>query len=218
VKKIFIILGVLCSIVFFVILISAEDIGIDDTLIVFDNREESESDSINMVAIAGWSADGKVAVIQSGAYDNYDFPFWFILDTITDEVLDAFRDLYYEEDDPLIYSELDKAMRKHNIKNDPGRLVELPYALPENMQSLTIEYREIGSEEYDVYAVRGNKRKKISCISVFGNLSKIITTFAVESPFKNRLLIITQVSVVHIEFDYTFFRFFYTGCHVTAGF
>ncbi|MBN1797739.1 MAG: hypothetical protein JW822_04120 [Spirochaetales bacterium] len=167
------------------------------------------------MAVAGWSVDGKVAIIQEGSYNS---PAWLIINILTDEVLDAFRDLYYEEDDPLIYSELDKAMRKHNIKNDPGRLVELPYALPENMQPLTIEYREIGSEEYDVYAVRGNRQKKISCISVFGNFSKIIATFVVESPYKNRLLIITQVSALHVEFDYSFFSFYYAGCHVTAGF
>lgn len=207
-----------CIIGFCLMVVSAESIDIDDTLIVFDNQEESEPNSINLVAIAGWSADGKVAIIQPGSYDYYDFPNWFILDTVTDEVLDAYTDMYYEDDKATIYSKLAKAMQEHNIKNNAGRLVGLPYSLPENMQPLAIEYSEITSEEYNIYAARGSRRKKISCISVFGNLSKIVDTYAVESPFKNRLLIITQVSAVHIEFDYTFFRFYYAGCHVTAGF
>jgi len=218
VKKLLTILYGLFIVSFSLMVISAESIDIDDTLIVFDNREESEPNSINLVAIAGWSADGKVAIIQPGSYDYYDFPTWFILDTVTDEVLDAYTDMYYEDDKATIYSKLAKAMQEHNIKKTPGRLVELPYAFSENMQPLTIEYSEIKSDEYSVYVVRGSRRKKISRISVFGNSSKIIATFAVESPFKNRLLLITQVSALHAEFDYSFFSFYYAGCHVTAGF
>jgi hypothetical protein len=126
-------------------------------LIVFDGRQENLSNSINVVAVTGWSRDGKVAIVQPGS---------------------------------TMY-----------------------------LQPLKIEYDEIKpGTQPKIYAVRGNKRKKISSVDIPGNFAEIKGTFAVKSPFENRLLIITHVSSEHIEFDYTFYTFTYTGCHLTAGF
>jgi hypothetical protein len=215
VKKLLLILCVLFIVVFCITVIFAETIDIDDTLVVFDNREKSEPNSINLVAIAGWSVDGKVAIIQQGSYDS---PAWLIINTLTDEVLDEDETYMGGGDPDLIYVELSKTMRTYNIVKNSGKLVELPYAFPENMQPLKIEYDETKPyQKYDVYAIRGTKRKKIASISVFGNSAEIKTTFAIKSPFENRVLIITQVKAEHIEFDYTFFSFYYAGCHITAG-
>ena len=214
-KSLTIICG-LFTIVFCTTVTAAESIDIDDALIVFDNREKSELNSINLVAIVGWSSDGKVAIIQQGSYYT---PAWLIIDVITDKVVDEDETYMVIGDDDSLHAMLDTAMKSHNITKNPGRLIELPYTFPENMQPLTIEYDEIKSEqEYDVYAVRGSTRKKISGIFLFGNSPEIKNTFAVKSPFEDRLLIITHASGLHIEFDYTFFSFHYAGCHTTARF
>jgi hypothetical protein len=116
-----------------------EPLSINDMLIVFDGRQENLSNSINVVAVTGWSRDGKVAIVQPG---STMYPYWIILDTVTDKIIK--------------------------------------------------EYTSFGAEnEYEV-------------------LDKLAA--------EDRLLIITHVSSEHIEFDYTFYTFTYTGCHLTAGF
>jgi hypothetical protein len=69
-----------------------------------------------------------------------------------------------------------------------------------------------------MYTVRGTKRKKISTVDIPGNIPQLKATYAVKSPYENRLLIITRVSSEHIEFGYMVYTFYYNGCHPTAGF
>jgi hypothetical protein len=62
--------------------------------------------------------------------------------------------------------------------------------------------------------------------TVTDKIIKEYTSFGAEIEYEvldklaaeDRLLIITHVSSEHIEFDYTFYTFTYTGCHLTAGF
>jgi hypothetical protein len=192
-----------------------EPISVDTMLIVFDGRQENLSNSINVVAVAGWSRDGKVAIVQPG---SNMYPFWIILDTVTDKVVKEYMS-FGAENENEIYNKLAAAMQDNNITFDTGKPVSLPYAFPKNLQPLKIEYGAIKpGTQPKIYAVRGSKRKKISSVDIPGNFAEIKGTYAVKSPFENRLLIITHVSSEHIEFDYTFYTFTYAGCHLTAGF
>jgi hypothetical protein len=217
-KKILIILSGFFCVLFCIQIISAqfgEPISVDSMLIVFDGRQENLSNSINIVAVAGWSRDGKVAIVQAG---SNMYPFWIILDTVTDKVIDEHR-VFGAESEYDTYDKLAAAIQVNKITYNPGSLVSLPYSLPKNMQPLKIEYDVINQgEQPKMYAVRGNKRKKISSVDIPGNNPEIKATYAVKSPFENRLLIITHVSSEHIEFDYMFYSFNYAGCHLTAGF
>ena len=63
---------------------SGQKFNLNNTLTIFDNRNSNMFNSIGYVAIAGWSPDGKIAVIQTGSVDS---PVWMIIDTVTDDVL-----------------------------------------------------------------------------------------------------------------------------------
>ncbi|MBN1523228.1 MAG: hypothetical protein JW904_01990 [Spirochaetales bacterium] len=213
----------LVSIVMMIFLLSgsglfAEPAGTGNMLVVFDDRESSSFNSINLVAIAGWSRDGKVAVYQPGATEC---PMWCIIDTITDKVLEEDDWMSsWNVDEQERYSRFAQAMQKHQITDQKGALVRLPYAYPADIPPLLIEHDKLehGSDGANIHAVRGTKRKKITRVDPFGNIPEIVRIYAVKSPFEDRLLVIIQSKGLHIEFDYWITQFDYAGCHVTAGF
>lgn len=209
---------ILCFFLLLSFQVSAE-IKLNTDLLKIYKKSDSTM-SVSMVAVAGWSENGKIAIV----YELSDFkgdPAWLIIDTVTDEVLE--RSSPDMERKGNFYPSLNKVMSKYKITRKQGRRIPLPYKDPSNLPPLEIKYSTESKKEwtfFDVYAVRGNKKKKLTTITTSSENtkpSKIGYVYAVKSPFEDRALIILTLKHTNPINNKEIIIFEYIGCHLTLG-
>jgi hypothetical protein len=195
----------------------------------FDKAADTGSDDVSIsqrgqVAIGGWSRDGKVFLKIKTTYVDS----WQIIDSVTDKILlDKNYDVMSEAEKSIV----DKATNKYGIRPVSGRVAPFPLTRASSgVYSASLQLRKKVDEYNNLYAIVITRQdangitttKTVSQLTAradsgYYRIEETVFLYAL-SPFEYRILVIAALPNLHAEFDYLYYDFHFTGCHLSTGF